>query len=338
MAPHEPTRKRHFDSQSNARGRKRAKADAIPIGRNEEEETARGRADYAGLEKGPRASTSTATTALADLDKKQLHYAVFMALWPHGPLEKDAAVRKVAEHLRERGLVAYQRLRTDGRLYAELLDAVESAVKAGLLDRPRRGCVRAVKVHAQAFTTEDWRYALITNLDGEPTDREDAIRAAAEWARENLGLHFARLRRDGKIVQGLRSAINSAIRRGEVVRHDARRISRGTASTNHPARRESVRIVNLSVVDGDFTIHEMGTFYCVDGRIIVPRESSSNWLIGELRKGIIGKDGRRLTFDDGEEFVNNIGFAWRDMRVRFATVTDANAEQALMIRARLANE
>jgi hypothetical protein len=186
--------------------------------------------------------------SLSDLDKDQLHDAVFVALWPHGPLEKDAAVRKVAEHLREAGLVAFQRLRADGPLYAQVLDAVESAVKAGLLDRPRRGYVRAVKADAQAFTAGDWRHALVASLGGEPADREDAIRAAAEWARENMGLDFARLRGDGHIVQGLRSGINSAIRRGEVARHGARRISRADSNGNETVQEDSE---NTDAVEAD---------------------------------------------------------------------------------------
>ena len=94
------------------------------------------------------------------------------------------------------------------------------------LDRPKRGQVRACKADATTFTADDWRLALVTSLGTEPVDREEAIRVAAEWARDNLGLEFARLRSDGHIVEGLRSAINSAIRRGEVTRHDAARISR----------------------------------------------------------------------------------------------------------------
>jgi hypothetical protein len=103
-------------------------------------------------------------------------------------------------------------------------------VKAGHLDRPRRGHVRACKPDAIACTPDDWRHALVTSLGTDPTEREDAIRAAAEWASENLGLDFTRLRGDGHIVEGLRSAINGAIRRGEVVRRDVTRISRPPAS------------------------------------------------------------------------------------------------------------
>jgi hypothetical protein len=86
--------------------------------------------------------------------------------------------------------------------------------------------VRAPRPDVTTYSTEDWRYALLASLGAELTDREDAIRAAAEWAREHLGLDFARLRADGHIAKSLRTAINSAIRRGDVIRHDAKWISR----------------------------------------------------------------------------------------------------------------
>ncbi len=164
-----------------------------------------------------------------ELDQDARHAAVFAALWPRGPLEKDLAVRAVAEHLRDAGAVSYQRLRADGPLYATVREAIESSVKAGVLDRPRRGYVRATK-NAQDMNADDWRHALVASLDDDPVEREDAIRRAAEWARTNLGVEFERLRADGHIASRLRSAINSAIRRGEVVRHGATRIVRAAAA------------------------------------------------------------------------------------------------------------
>lgn len=181
--------------------------------------------------RAPASSEPPAPTALDELDAAALQAEVLAALWPHGPLEKDEAVRRVAEHLRASGRVSFQRLRSDGPLYAQLLGAIEAAVKTGALDRPRRGSVRACKADAAAYTMEDWRHALLASLGEEPTDRDEALRAAAEWAREHLGLAFERLREDGHILQGLRSALNSAIRRGEVQRHGAQQISlaRGTS-------------------------------------------------------------------------------------------------------------
>lgn len=167
-----------------------------------------------------------ATKDLSDLAADSVLDEVFTALWARGPLEKDDAVRLVAEHLRAAGYLEFQRLRADGPLFAQILGFLEAAVKAGRLDRPKRGQVRACKAEAAAFTADDWRLALVASLGAAPVDRDDAIRAAAEWARDQLGLAFSRLRADGPITLGLRSALNSAIRRGEVTRHGATRISR----------------------------------------------------------------------------------------------------------------
>jgi hypothetical protein len=155
---------------------------------------------------------------LAGHDPEVVYGHLFAALWGKGPLDKDTAVRTVAAALRDQGFCDYKRLRKDGALYAEILTAIDRAVKAGHLDRPRRNHVRAVRPSAADYTTDDWRLALLAALGPDPTDRDEAIRAAAEWAGDNLGLEFKRLRSDGLIVKGLKSAINSGIRRGEVER------------------------------------------------------------------------------------------------------------------------
>lgn len=171
---------------------------------------------------------------LTALDPDALRDHVFAALWTHGPLDKDAAVRRLADHLRQAGLVDYQRLRADGPLYTALLATIESAAKAGTLDRPGRGIVRASKPDPTTYTIDDWRHALLATLPQTPTDREEAIRAAAEWSRHHLGLQFTRLRADGHIITGLRSALNSAIRRHEITRHGPTLISRPHNPTQLP--------------------------------------------------------------------------------------------------------
>lgn len=168
--------------------------------------------------------------ALQGLGAHALMTHVVAALWPHGPLDKDTAIRRLADDLRAVGSVAFQRLHADGPLYAQLAEAIDAAVKAGHLDRPKRGQVRACKPDATAYTADDWRHALLAVLSASPTDRDDAIRAAAEWARDNCGLDFTRLRADGHIVTGLRSALNSAIRAKLITRIDATRIARATDS------------------------------------------------------------------------------------------------------------
>lgn len=70
----------------------------------------------AAAESGP---TYRATSvAPAPLDADTLITETVAALWRHGAVDKDAAIRRVADHLREAGRVAFQRLRADGPLYA----------------------------------------------------------------------------------------------------------------------------------------------------------------------------------------------------------------------------
>jgi type I restriction enzyme S subunit len=72
--------------------------------------------------------------------------------------------------------------------------------------------------NSRDYTLDDWRRALLASIGDEPADRQDAIEAAAIWAAENMGLVFERLPKNGLIVRGLKSALRSAIRRGEIER------------------------------------------------------------------------------------------------------------------------
>jgi hypothetical protein len=147
----------------------------------------------------------------------QLHL-IFGALIGKGPLEFDTAIRMAADHLRRTGAADYQRLRSGGDIYNAIESAITHGVRQGRFDRPRRGRVRAILPDPKDYDREKWRTCLLHALDGESTDRDEALRAAADWAAENMGLVFSRLRSDGVIMEGLRSALNSAIRKGEVER------------------------------------------------------------------------------------------------------------------------
>ena len=129
--------------------------------------------------------------------------AVWTALFGQGPMPRDEAITTVAQALREAGAVEYARLRRDGALWATIDACIESGLKAGYIDRPRRGYVRAISVHPDSYEPQDWERALKAVMGNEPMDKDQVIRAAAEWARENMGLEFSRLRRDGKIYQNI---------------------------------------------------------------------------------------------------------------------------------------
>jgi len=52
----------------------------------------------------------------------------------------------------------------------------------------------------------------------EPSDVDTTLRAAAEWARETMGLEFVRLREDGVVLTGLREALEETVREKRIVR------------------------------------------------------------------------------------------------------------------------
>ncbi len=87
---------------------------------------------------------------------------------------------------------------------------------------------------ADDYSRERWRDCLLQVVDGEALERDEAIRLAAGWARDNLGLEFKRLRSDGKNAKGLKSAMNSAIKRGELERIGAKKIRRAPNSSGKP--------------------------------------------------------------------------------------------------------
>ncbi len=146
--------------------------------------------------------------AFLDLDPDEQAEAVFEALWPCGAFPWRVAIKSIADDLRERGLADFQRFRKDGPLGQAIHKAMNLAAKYGYLDRPKRGWVRAVQPDAKLYTGEDWKAISTQALrDVEFDNDEHAIRLCAEWARENCGLEFKRLRRSGSIWNGLADAL-----------------------------------------------------------------------------------------------------------------------------------
>jgi type I restriction enzyme, S subunit len=138
------------------------------------------------------------------------------ALLGRGRIAKGEAVRTVAHYLREKGLAAFQRLRHGGRLYEAIAAGIERGVREGSFDRPKRGFIRALLADPRDYTGEEWRQCILESLDHETVPEREALRTAAEWARENMGLKFLRLREDGTILRGLRAALGDLLLEGKV--------------------------------------------------------------------------------------------------------------------------
>jgi hypothetical protein len=167
-------------------------------------------------------------TALEDFDEESQCLLAHEILLHAGPLEKSEAIRTLASELRDGGHVSYQRLHQDGPLYALLEEIIERAIKDFvIIDRPKRGWVRAILPDPNDYTRDRWRTCLLAVVTDEPMDRDQVVRLAAQWARERMGLAYERIREGGSIDKGLRSAMNSAIRRGEILRVGSQSIRRG---------------------------------------------------------------------------------------------------------------
>jgi|GEM_PF-770801 len=172
----------------------------------------------------PRPSEPSAdnTPDLFELELDEQIAAVWRHLLWQGPLAKDEAVRLAAAELRDEGLVDYGRLAARGRVYLGVLAAIEAGVRQSYFDRPARGEVRAVLESPDVFSREDWQRCTEQALPpGESVTREQAVRLTAEWARDVLGLEYARIRRSGRIDTGVRNAMRTLLRRG-VLERDGR--------------------------------------------------------------------------------------------------------------------
>ena len=180
--------------------------------------------DAAGLKKERAQKESPGS--FTDLPVEEQIDAVWESLFGRGALEKDNAVRAAAEALRDRGLARFQRLHQGGALYQAVNSAIGQGLRAGDFDRPKRGHIRAVLRDPRDYPPETWCFCLQESFDHQVVEEDEALRAAAEWARENLGLEYGRLRKDGIILRGLRAALDEALRRGEVVRTGKDRIER----------------------------------------------------------------------------------------------------------------
>lgn len=128
-----------------------------------------------------------------------------------GALKKEDAVRRAAESLRRHRLGNVEQLGSDSPLIAAIEAALQEGLREGAFDRIRRGTVRAVLYDAKDYTPEDWQRCLLAVLGPEPSGIDETLRAAAEWARDNLGLQYARLRTGGIILTPLRTALDELV-------------------------------------------------------------------------------------------------------------------------------
>lgn len=143
---------------------------------------------------------------------------VHKALIGYGAIAREDAVRIAAFAFRDAKLVSFARLHPGSALSRSIDQAIEQGIRQGHFDRPRRGTVRATIRDLDEETARD---CVVSAVHEGLSDREEVTRRAYETAQERYGLPSVRFRRDGKIHEALKSAINSAIRRRLIARRGA---------------------------------------------------------------------------------------------------------------------
>lgn len=158
-----------------------------------------------------------------ELEAHDQELALWSALIGEGAVDLEQAIRLCAERLRSQGFLEYERLLPDGRAYAAIEERLRAARRGiSLFDGPRSGFVRAIQPDLGQLSADQWRECLIGALNpGVSVDRDEAVRLGFENAQKTYGVNAQRLRSGGRADQALRSAINSAIRRGYLARDGA---------------------------------------------------------------------------------------------------------------------
>ena len=86
------------------------------------------------------------------------------------------------------------------------------------------GAIPWVSSGEVAFPTPLWRRAVLAACAAQrpPADADAAVRAAAKWTQDQLGLEFQRLRSGSAIDTALRAALTELLAAGQVRDHDGK--------------------------------------------------------------------------------------------------------------------
>jgi hypothetical protein len=183
------------------------------------------------LEAAPLATTGTSSerkTTYIDLDRlgeakapfdtlsrADQVFFVWRALLGQGAIERDQAVRGIAQQLRDAGRESFKRLTRTGALYRAVDGAIRHAMARDAIDKPEEGVIRAVIRKAEFFDQEAWTTCLLRVLTTNPIARDKVLRAAADEAVTLFGLKLGRVRKGGPVLRAIDEALNEATRAGE---------------------------------------------------------------------------------------------------------------------------
>lgn len=93
--------------------------------------------------------------------------------------------------------------------------SIETARSYDFIDSPQPGHVRAILRFAYDYELEDWERCIIGFMgenEGKGLGRDEIIKGAMSWAKENLGLQQTRLHQKSEVWIHLETALNQTIK------------------------------------------------------------------------------------------------------------------------------
>jgi hypothetical protein len=153
---------------------------------------------------------------IADASLDELAEEIWNLLFGIGIVSLRAAISIVAAGLYEKGIIRKRKANLGSTIGDILYEAVKLAVEYDYLESPRPDYYRAVLRDAEDYELEDWRMCLFNAIENESVGREEAIRMAAEWAKQNTGLEYSRLGKKSLIWRRLEETIDEAIKNKEI--------------------------------------------------------------------------------------------------------------------------
>jgi hypothetical protein len=153
---------------------------------------------------------------MANASIDELTEETWKVLFGLGTVTEEKALDLAASALYEKGLIRSRTTKAGTRTGELLREILQTALEYSYMDAPEEGCLRAILNSPEDYEAEDWRMCLFNSIEDESLEREEAITKAARWARDNLGLKYARLQKNGVVWKGIDRAIEDAIRSKEI--------------------------------------------------------------------------------------------------------------------------
>ena len=149
----------------------------------------------------------------SELDKAS--EAIWSTLFGLGSVSKKLAFSQATRQLANAGLIDQYSPRPGTRAYSLVKTAFDTALKYSFLDAPDNGHFRAILTDPDDYESEDWQKCVIGFMgeyEQKRFAREEIIKGALGWAKENLGLETESIDKDSIAWRCVEEALNQAIK------------------------------------------------------------------------------------------------------------------------------